>query len=85
MHCYRRPETFAAARVERLKVSGNPGQYDDLSIFVAEQEKLRELINRSSLMALEVDISDGDVGAAADRVCDWLETTGGMTLDDEAG
>ena len=27
--CTRRPETFAAARAERLAVSGNPSQYDD--------------------------------------------------------
>ncbi|MBD3219652.1 hypothetical protein GF314_00295 [bacterium] len=84
VHCVRRPETFAAAREERLKVSGKPSQYDDLQIFLDEQETLRELINESSLMALEVDVSDDDVTAAADRVCDWLETTGGMTLDDDA-
>ncbi len=36
------------------------------------------------MMALEVDVSDDDVAAAADRVCDWLEATGGMTLDGDA-
>ena len=35
--CTRSPESFAAARQERLKVSGNPSQYDDLAQFVEEQ------------------------------------------------
>ena len=39
--CTRSPESFARAREERLKVSGNPGQYDDLGPFVAEQEEMR--------------------------------------------
>ncbi len=30
----RSPESFAAARSERLKVSGKPDQYNDLSVFV---------------------------------------------------
>lgn len=30
----RSPESFAAARSERLKVSGNPSQYDDLQAFI---------------------------------------------------
>jgi hypothetical protein len=81
--CTRRPDTFAAARKARLPVSGKPSQYDDLQIFVEEQDRLRRLIGESSLMALEVDVSDGDVAAAADRVCDWLEVTGGLTLDDD--
>jgi len=80
IHCVRRPETFAQARLERLKVSGNPAQYDELQIFMDEQDLLREFVNRSSLMALELDVSDGDVDAAAGRVCDWLEVTGGLHL-----
>ncbi|HCA81542.1 MAG TPA: hypothetical protein DEP53_17560, partial [Bacteroidetes bacterium] len=31
--CYRAPESFEEARRERMKVSGNPSQYDDLSQF----------------------------------------------------
>ena len=76
--CVRRPETFEAARAERLLVSGNPGQYDDLGPFLAEQELLRRLAATSSLPLLEVDVSDDDVAAAADRVADWLEATGGL-------
>jgi hypothetical protein len=39
--CTRTPESFAAARAERLKVSGNPSQYDNLQLFLDEQELLR--------------------------------------------
>jgi hypothetical protein len=77
--CTRRPDSFAAARAERLKVSGNPSQYDDLGEFVAEQEALRAVVGRSLLPVLEVDLSDDDVDAAADRVAGWLEATGGLT------
>jgi hypothetical protein len=82
--CRRRPETFAAAREERLKTSGNPAQYDDLGVFLAEQDLLRELAQASRLPRLELDLSDDDVAGAADRVCDWLEATGGLHLAGEA-
>jgi hypothetical protein len=76
--CTRRPETFADARTERLKVSGKPSQYDDLGVFVAEQGLLERLAGLSRLPVLELDVSDDDVPAAADRVADWLDETGGL-------
>ncbi len=76
--CTRTPESFAAARAERLKVSGNPTQYDDLQRFVAEQELMRRLVSESILPVLELDVSDNDVTVAADRIADWLEETGGL-------
>ena len=79
--CTRSPESFASAREERLKVSGNPGQYDDLAPFIAEQDEMRFEVGRSLLPSFEVDVSDDDVGGAADRVASWLEVTGGLTLD----
>ncbi len=79
--CVRRPETFEAARTERLKVSGKPSQYDDLDLFVREQELLRGLIRASSLPYIELDVSDDDVAGACDRVADWLERTGGLTVE----
>jgi hypothetical protein len=78
--CIRRPETFEAAKVERLKVSGNPSQYDDLGLFIREQEQIQRLAAQSSLPVFEVDISDDNVDAAADRVADWMEQTGGLYL-----
>jgi len=78
--CTRDPESFAAARAERLAVSGNPSQYDDLAPFIAEQEEMRFEVGRSLLPSLEVDVSDGDVPRATERIADWLEATGGLTL-----
>ena len=80
--CVRRSETFAAAREARLPVSGKPSQYDDIDIFVREQSLLRELAGASALPRFELDVSDDDVPAAADRLVDWLEATGGLTLPD---
>ena len=76
--CTRTPQSFAAARAERLKVSGKPSQYDDLSVFVREQELLHRLVDESILPKLEVDVSDNDVGGAVERIADWLEATGGL-------
>jgi hypothetical protein len=78
--CTRTAESFAQAREERLKVSGNPAQYADLQPFIEEQELMRRLVGESILPALEVDISDGDVPGAADRIADWLTETGGLWM-----
>jgi len=77
----RSPESFAAAREERLKVSGNPRQYDDLSRFVAEQTLMKRLVSESTLPKLELDISDNDIPAAVEKIADWMEATGGLYLD----
>jgi hypothetical protein len=79
--CSRRPESFPAARRQRLEVSGNPSQYDDLDLFVQEQERFRTAASASCLEQLELDVSDDDVAAAADRIADWLEATGGLTTE----
>lgn len=79
--CTRTPESFAAAREERLKVSGNPSQYDDLSQFITEQERILELANHSILPTLHLNVSDNSVSNAADAVADWLEMTGGLYMD----
>ena len=76
--CTRAPESFEAARAERLKVSGNPSQYDDLQVFVREQELMRTLAAQSTLPVFELDISDSNVPRAADRIADWLAETGGL-------
>ena len=80
--CMRSPDSFEAAREERLKVSGNPSQYDDLAPFIHEQESMRELIARSMLPSLTLDISDNNIPAAVERVADWLKQTGGLYIPD---
>jgi hypothetical protein len=76
--CTRSPDSFAAARAERVKVSGKPSQYDDLSLFVREQELCRRLVGESILPKLELDISDGNVPRACGEIADWLEKTDGL-------
>jgi hypothetical protein len=76
--CSRRPETFAAAREARLLVSGNPGQYDDLGAFVAEQARFRQACAASALPVLELDMTDLDLDDACERVADWMAETGGL-------
>jgi hypothetical protein len=78
--CTRRPESFAAARRERLKVSGKPAQYDDLAAFVAEQQLMQTLVAESALPSLTLDVSDDDIERAVERIADWLEETGGLYL-----
>jgi len=80
--CTHSPESFEAAREERLKVSGNPSQYDDLSPFIQEQELMRALIAKSMLLSLTLDISDNNISAAVEGVADWLEASSGLYMPD---
>jgi hypothetical protein len=80
--CTRSPESFEAARTERLKVSGNSSQYDDLAPFIREQELMRELIAKSLLPSLTLDVTDNNIPAAVERAADWLEATGGLYMPD---
>jgi hypothetical protein len=79
--CTRTPESFAAARAQRIKVSGKPDQYNDLQIFIKEQEIMRKLVGESILPSFELDISDNDIGRAVTQIAAWLEETGGLWAD----
>ena len=82
VYCSRTPDSFESARMERLKVSGKPSQYDDLSAFVHEQELMDELVSNTLLPTLKLDISDNDIPSAVERIADWLEETGGLYMPD---
>ena len=82
VYCTRSPASFDAARQMRLKVSGNPSQYDDLDAFIAEQQRFQKLITESRLPTLQLDISDNDVPKAVETVADWLAATGSLTMRD---
>lgn len=82
VYCNRSADSFRAAREERLKVSGNPSQYEDLNVFVREQELMNRLIEDSYLPTLTLDVSDNDIPAAVEHVADWLEKTGGLYMLD---
>ncbi len=77
----RTAESFASAREERLKVSGNPGQYDDLNRFIEEQKLFQRLISESSLPTLKVDISDNNISKAVENIADWMEKTGALYMN----
>ena len=81
VYLYRTPDSFTAARAERLKVSGKPDQYNDLQIFVREQELIRRLVGESILPKLEVDISNNDIPAAVEKIADWMDTSGGLWME----
>jgi thymidylate kinase len=79
--CIRQTETFESARAERLEVSANPTQYDDLSVFVREQRMFEEAADRSSLPLLRLDVSDGDRARMCEEIAEWLGATGGLYAD----
>lgn len=74
----RSDESFYAARERRLKVSGNPSQYDNIGIFMEEQEMMRTAASGSVLPLREFDISDNDLSRVADEIVEWMRGTGGL-------
>ena len=82
VYCTRSADSFQAARVERLKVSGKPAQYDDLEIFLREQDLMVELVAASKLKTFNLDVSDNNISLAVECIADWLEQTGGLYLED---
>ncbi|MFX1284084.1 MAG: hypothetical protein ACFFB5_10535 [Promethearchaeota archaeon] len=70
--CTRSPESFKRARDERIKISGNPKQYDDLTVFINEQDEFRSAISESILPHHEIDVSDDDLDRVCDEIADWL-------------
>lgn len=70
--CVRTEDSFQQAREERLKVSGKPDQYDNLDLFIKEQERFRQAVSDSILPHHEVDVSDGDVGRICNEIAGWL-------------
>lgn len=82
--CTRSADSFVRARAERVKVSGNPAQYDDLQKFVEEQHMMSELVGKSRLPTMQLDVSHNSVPRAAEEIADWLESTGGLFMADAA-
>ncbi|MHA1331417.1 MAG: hypothetical protein ACTSR2_10105 [Candidatus Hodarchaeales archaeon] len=78
--CYRSPESFVCARKERIKVSGKPDQYNDLSIFIKEQEDFRREVNNSILPHFEVDVSDDNLDRVCTEIADWLRDNNLLSL-----
>jgi len=81
--CTRAPDSFALARKNRLKISGKPSQYNDLGVFIREQELMQKLINESALLCITIDISDNNVPKAVVKIIDRLEETGGLFVTEQ--
>lgn len=78
VHCVRKPDTFVSAREDRLAYSENPERYENLDVFIQEQEQMKEIISLSQLKTMTLDVSDDDVAGATSRVLDWVEEIGGF-------
>ena len=76
--CWRNPKSFADARTRRLRISSNPSQYDDLGIFLREQEIFEQLVEKSAIPKLLVDVTESSIGEQIDYIAGWLEATGGL-------
>jgi hypothetical protein len=74
--------SFESAKAKRIKVSGNPKQYADLEVFVSGQNLMKELAAGSRLPKYTVDISDSDVPRVVEEIADWLERSGGLSMED---
>jgi hypothetical protein len=77
----RSPDSFETAKKERLKISGNPSQYNDISAFIKEQELLNELISKSILPKITIDISDNNIEKATNSNAASLKDYGGLYAD----
>jgi hypothetical protein len=71
----------SCGEAEWLKVSGKPDQYNDLSVFVREQELTKRLVGESILPKFELDISNSDISCAVKKIADWMESTGGLWME----
>lgn len=43
---------------------------------------MRELVAKSMLPSLTLDISDNNIPAAVEQIADWLESSGGLYMPD---
>jgi len=78
----RNPESFITARKKRLKISGNPSQYENLDLFKREQEMMYRLVEESTLPSLQIDISNNNIEDAVEKILKWMIKTGGMYMED---
>jgi hypothetical protein len=76
VHLRRNSETFAAARRHRLTYSENRTRYDNFNIFLSEQDVMSDLIGKSPLRSITVDVSDDDVTRIASEILVWVKQIG---------
>ena len=49
---------------------------------IDDDTDLQELIAKSMLPSLTLDISDNNIPAAVERIADWMEQSGGLYMPD---
>ena len=79
--CHRSSESFEFAPQQRLKINDHLSQYNNLEPFIREQALMEELVNKSKLPILKVDISDNDIPKAVTSIVDWMDSTGGLSME----
>jgi len=62
----------------RLQISSNPSQYENLEIFIREQDLFQDLIVNTTIPTLVVDVTNRSLEEQVEQIADWLETTGGL-------
>lgn len=67
----------------RLTFKTEIALYNDLQVFIVEQELMNELVGASTLQTLTIDISDNDVPRAVENIADWIEQTGELYMSKE--
>ena len=80
--CTRSPESFFEAREERLAVSGNPSQYENLDIFIQEQELFRKEVKHSILPYKEINISYKNIRDICEEIAEFLKVRNLLGLYD---
>jgi hypothetical protein len=72
----RAEDSFADARRERLKISGNPSQYDDLGLFLREQREFEALAADSLLPLFRLEVAGKTVEGVTAEIESYLKDTG---------
>ena len=79
---HRSPASFREAKRKRLLVSGNPSQYDDLTVFEKEQEVMEGFLERSLLPVFRYDVSDDSIPSAVEAIVTYFRDSGALFLPD---
>lgn len=62
---------------EAMRASGKTSQCDHIDTLIQEQNLLRQLVSKSILPTIEIEVSDNDIHNIADRIADWIESVSG--------
>src|SRR5260370_37667550 len=74
--CWRHPDSFAEARQERLKVSGNSTPSDNFALFSPEQETMQRVFGHAKRPPLLPDATEGHNEQPIDHAAGCVEHDG---------